>query len=1179
MNNTLLDNSEKFLMRDILQQFIGSGKYNHICIATGYWDLPGTALVYDQLKAFLESGGRLDILLGQEPQLRSYQTHAPESDQERFPDFYLNRDINLLTDEYRPTAELIQQYCNVHKYDNFVCNAQIQSEVDEIEEQEDSQIQIRVFGQEDPEHKQFLHAKCYIFLNPEEGEADGIIGSSNFTEKGLEDNAELNYLETNNQVVASDPNPYIKSKSHKTWFEEKWEQSVPWNGKFLQILSAAPVGQPKPEPEQSEQTAEDLTSPLTPYELYIKLLQLRFGNIVDKSLGEQIKEYLPSSYEAYDYQIDAVKQCFSTMKEHGGFMLADVVGLGKTIVGTLLIKHFLLCPDEEGHEQKVLIVTPPAIQSAWKRTIADFDEQSEVKIADFIDFITTGSIGKLTDDELEDEDEGHDTGGFDGELSNSNYGLILIDESHKFRNSSTSMYQALDSLIDTIGGETGVYPYIGLLSATPQNNRPADLQNQIYLFERNHIESTLKKANGGNIESFFAEVNRDFSSVMKPKDEFGNPMQLPIGVTNEKLKEISLKIRDCVLSDIMVRRTRTDVQKYYQNDKSKQQMHFPLIQGPISLEYKMSSSLACLFNDSMMSIAPMEANGEEGLRYYRYRAIQYLKKAEDKQKYKGRGALDADKLSEQLAHIMQIGLVKRLESSFTAFKQSLLNLRQYTQNMIQMWEDDCIFVCPQINVNAELDRKAKEKRRNHKVTIANCYDDVRAKIEKLTAEGRNKDNSNKEYHRSDFDEQYIEYLRYDLEIIDDLCARWSMNSEDPKFDVFKEELKPTLFAKDTNHSQKLVVFTEAIDTASSIASAAEAKGFKVLLINADNRDDNEQVIRENFDANYKGEWKDDYEVIVTTDVLAEGINLHRANCILNYDTPWNSTRLMQRIGRVNRIGSTCDNVYVYNFMPSAEGDAEINLVQKAHNKLQSFHTLFGEDSQVFTTTEEVTHYDLNTEVNGEESPLEKYVFELKQYKEKHPMRYAFIEHLSDRLELATISSNGTAYFMVRAPRVSGMFVEVTQSENEGRILSLSDGIEAFHAAEETPATELPENWEKWCDEAKRVVVAELAFARSNRSNSKKATAAKGAIIEIKEQFKMSAESKKLLNTADKLIRKGNYGMVNRILNIAKELEDRNNLFPLTQEDIDECLKDELAMFVASAKTVHGEPEIVLGTYK
>ena len=157
----------------------------------------------------------------------------------------------------------------------------------------------------------------------------------------------------------------------------------------------------------------------------------------------------------------------------------------------------------------------------------------------------------------------------------------------------------------------------------------------------------------------------------------------------------------------------------------------------------------------------------------------------------------------------------------------------------------------------------------------------------------------------------------------------------------------------------------------------------------------EQVIAENFDANYEGEWKNDYDVIITTEVLAEGVNLHRANVILNYDTPWNSTRLMQRLGRVNRIGSKEPNVYVYNFMPSAEGDAQIQLVRKAHTKLQSFHVLFGEDSKIFSEEENVVHYDIVKAIDAEESPLQPYVFELKQYKTAHPERYAEIEHADE----------------------------------------------------------------------------------------------------------------------------------------------------------------------------------------
>ena len=112
-----------------------------------------------------------------------------------------------------------------------------------------------------------------------------------------------------------------------------------------------------------------------------------------------------------------------------------------------------------------------------------------------------------------------------------------------------------------------------------------------------------------------------------------------------------------------------------------------------------------------------------------------------------------------------------------------------------------------------------------------------------------------------------------------------------------------------------------------------------------------ETIRDNFDANYTGEQKDDYRILVTTDVLAEGVNLHRANVLINYDTPWNATRLMQRIGRVNRIGSVAKTIYSYNFYPSPQGDFIIKLYTKALVKLQSFHSAFGEDTQIYTHEE------------------------------------------------------------------------------------------------------------------------------------------------------------------------------------------------------------------------------------
>ncbi|WP_455643358.1 SNF2-related protein [Parabacteroides sp.] len=140
--------------------------------------------------------------------------------------------------------------------------------------------------------------------------------------------------------------------------------------------------------------------------------------IVDKSLGQQIETYLPANIHKLEYQIEAVKRCIGIMHEHGGFMLADVVGLGKTIIGTLIIKRFLSVPEDDGRERKVLVITPPAIQSGWKKTIAMFDKDSDEKIAPYIDFITTGRIGNVAEDESceDDDDDSLNSGDFDGIL-------------------------------------------------------------------------------------------------------------------------------------------------------------------------------------------------------------------------------------------------------------------------------------------------------------------------------------------------------------------------------------------------------------------------------------------------------------------------------------------------------------------------------------------------------------------------------------------------------------------------------------------------------------------------------------------------------------------------------------------------------------------------------------------
>ena len=1118
-------------------------------IATGYWDVPGLAHLANEIKAFLsKEGTKLQLLIGKDPYIYASQVKNPKYKDFSYPADFIRTDLCDLEpkEEYINAIQVLLEYCT---------------------EDEDSKIQIRIYRKNEADETQFLHSKCYIFKG--NNNAIGIVGSSNFTDKGLKGNAELNYVETSWLQVASTETSNPRQKSHVVWFDEKWNNSEPWNKQFLeQVLKKAPI------------TKMAEVVPFTPYELYIKLLQIKFGDIVDKSLGQQIEAYLPAKIHRLDYQIEAVKRCIGIMHEHGGFMLADVVGLGKTIIGVLIIKRFLSVPEDDGRERKVLVITPPAIQSSWKKTVKLFDKDSEEKISPYIDFITTGRVGNLNEDfGMEDDfDDSGDTGDFSENLQEKNYGLIIIDESHKFRNSDTIMYQSLDNLIQNIGANTGVYPYVGLLSATPQNNRPNDLKNQIYLFERNHNDSTLKKAESGNIEKFFADVSREYELLIKKRSEISSYER------RKRLDVVSSKLRDCVLSDILERRTRTDVAKYYQKDMESQGIVFPKIVGPNNLEYIMDEELANLFSDTMTIIAPSDEDKlrtNDWLRYLRYRAIEYFVDPTNERKHAGRGNRGASDVAKQLATIMQILLVKRLESSFAAFSQSLLNLRNYTENMIKMWENDTIFICPQIDVNKELDTEEKSIKRGRKVTFEDCVRDIRAKIIKLTEQKRNEKGQNAEYRRKDFREEYYKLLKEDFRLISNLYDRWSKNTEDPKFDAFKENLRPELFNSEKNTSGKLVIFTEAIDTVRALARAVKAKGYKVLVITAANRDDLEHTIEENFDANYEGEWKDDYDVIITTEVLAEGINLHRANVILNYDTPWNSTRLMQRIGRVNRIGSKEPFVYVYNFLPSAQGDREIKLVRKAHTKLQSFHVLFGEDSKIFTEQESIVHYDIVKAVEGEESPLQKYVYELKQYKDAHPIRYRQIEQADDDWQIAQAES-GTAYFIVKAPRSARLAIRIKPDENgnkNAQIISLLELLEDMRVEENAARVPLPENWESLSKQA--IKAYNQYFVRINRSRAgDKRTKALQIIVDLYRNPNLSQKSKDILEFARQQADRGNYDIIKKMLVIGQELEASNmRLFALEQEEIDDILERELGMLVAKVVAKQGNAAIILGTIK
>lgn len=1138
MNKTLIDNSSEALsMVHAIKECVNTEGVNHIRIATGYWDLLGTALVLDEFEKFLSiEGNRIDMLIGKDPFVYTSQLNKlPDNlGKPKYPDDFIRKNIEELdfSDENKRVVNLLNNYC----------------------EGDDPAFKIKLYKVDNSEEPSFLHSKCYIFSGKKATGSKwsyGIIGSSNFTRNGLkypEGNSELNVLEEDYQFINFNDNEDTTKKGHVQWFEEKWNKiDELWNKDFLlKVLGGTPIQkQVEQEKKQKEENLED--SPLTPYELYIKLLQYNFGDIVDANITRQVESYLPITYKAYQYQTDAVTQCYNIMQRYGGFMLADVVGLGKTVVGTMLIKHFLSVPDINDRPRKVLIVTPPAIRKGWEDTIADFDNGRDDKIAPNVHMVTTGSIGSL----FESEEDLEDTGEFESVIPNEEYGLILIDESHKFRNNQTAMYKALDALI----ANTPIQPYVGLLSATPQNNRPEDLRNQIYLFSRSHAASQFD-GDAKNLEGFFADIKGRYVGLKLIEEEKQRKAEL---------KEISAALRKNILDKILVRRTRTDV-RGYKDENGNPILRFPEVAAPHKLKYELSPELAKLFKDTMGAIM-LEENSESSIGYYRYRAIQYLNTAEKKDRYRGKGSLDTDRVALQLANIMKLLLVKRLESSFYAFKESLQKLYDDTCLMLDMLDDGTVFICPsnQIDVMKEL--------QENKQTGA---DNIRKKIEKLNQAGLNPKGSNAEYSSTDFTPEFKEALKHDRDALKHLCDCWK-NVEDRKKEVFREELCKLLPESEPN--KKLVIFTESADTLNDIKKVVEEEDFSVLSITAENRNKKQQEIQENFDANYKGEHKNNYQVIISTDVLAEGINLHRAYTIINYDTPWNSTKLMQRIGRVNRIGSVAKEVHVYNFLPSDEGDSIIGLFNRAFTKLQSFHSTFGEDAQVYTDDEEINHFEVaQHDLEETESPLMKYLFELREYKQKHPKRYDVIAAKTGSLELAVTSEPKESLFMIKSEQSGELYIH-TDAEGNRQSIAKEVMFEKFKVDETSSTTELPDDVDRLRRRAIRQFDVEFEAIRATRYQQKY-NDARNTLQLISSKYSPEEETMHYLKDARELIDRGNVDVCHIIAKIGKALNVQEpDLFSLTKDEVSAFIEKNLKAITENMQADHGSGVILLALYK
>lgn len=733
-----------------------------------------------------------------------------------------------------------------------------------------------------------LHAKFYLCLPQNHTEhSDGwvIMGSSNISDAGLGIKQPPQY-ELN---VAMKDYDDVKYCTDEFW--TLWNEAIQLSADdIVKYKNNTHIGDYQP----------------TPYELYIKVLIDTFGDQVEDDFTIQ----MPDGFKDLKYQKDAVIQGYQMLMQHNGLFLADVVGLGKTMVATMIAKRFI---EANGKNTNVLVVSPPAIEENWIKSFKDFGIRKKAQ------FVTNGSLSKV----LKGEDNFKDKEEFD---------LIIVDEAHGFRSDSSGKYDDLQKICKSpcmnLGLLKNAHKKVMLLSATPLNNRPEDLLNLLLLFQNSQNCSIDGVP---NLKAFFAPYITDYKKLMTERDQRD--------VTDD-VDKIYAHIRNKLLDKVTIRRTRNNITNDpdYNADIHKQGIVFPTILPPKELEYVMDFDTKNRFYDTLWQLTNGKSDKNpagDGLNYARYRAVEFLK-PEYRIKYK-----NAVHVGQSLAGIYRVHMVKRLESSFYAFKKSLQTLLRITEDMITMFQENKVIIAPELKVK-ELQAKGLD------------LDEI---IEYAITKGYVKEDIL--YHSDAFEPAFLSMLQHDKDILIKLNADWEQENEDPKFDTFHHNFINKFFDKEINPSGKLVLFSESVDTLDYLYTklTKEMGRSDVLMVTASNRGKLVQTIKENFDANYETDAKK-YNIIITSDVLAEGVNLHRSNVIVNYDSPWNATRLMQRIGRVNRIGSVAPNIYNFMFYPSQQGDNEIRLYKNALVKLQGFHSAYGEDAQIFSKEEIVKEFKL-----------------------------------------------------------------------------------------------------------------------------------------------------------------------------------------------------------------------------
>ena len=806
------------------------------------------------------------------------------------------------------------------------------------------------------------HAKLYLFRFNDDSRdlfnlsGEFITGSSNLTKAGLHRQEEFN-------VEIRD---YGFDTAEK-YFDELWETAIPIteaeNGKkvIVDFLQNKSIG-----------------TEITPFEAYAYVLKTIVDLQEQNRLHSSVEGLLEANgFEKYKYQLDAVNQAINILNEYNGVIIADVVGLGKSVIASLTAAQL---------NKRGLILCPPGLVGSKRENTGWWEYVNRFRLYQW-DVESSGNLEAIAES-LSRFDHG--------------YEIVIIDEAHRFRNQDTAAYEALANIC--LGKQ------VILLTATPFNNSPADIFSLLKLFIIPGASGiTLEE----DLEARFAGYNNEFNNLSyimrnwnskksenrnnaekRYKNLFDRQPPIDLNLVRSRTQEIATEIKDTI-SPVVIRRNRIDLKTDFEYSKEISQLSD--VDDPKELFYELTSEQSDFYTRVIFHYFGFEGAFSGAI----YQPALYDNKSQKEDKL----TEDENRTfiqQQNLFDFMRRLLVKRFESSFGAFDESIKRFIKVHKMVLSFVQSSGKYI---------LDRKIIEDIYNEE-SDGYTEEAIVQALEKFEENAKSKTkpkhtiiyNVNQFYNKDlflqniDNDIKLLEKIKREIDALE-------LIQKDPKRDALKNKFKEIL-GKNEQPKRKIIVFSEYVDTILHLKRYFEKISNRILFCDGAVNKTFANVLNENFNAKSEAQ-SDDYDILITSDKLSEGFNLNKAGAIINYDIPWNPTRVIQRVGRINRMSAKVfDSLSVFNTFPTEKGSSIIKSREIASQKMFLIHNALGEDSKIFDPEEEPTPSGLFSKINKNPEDIEDISIETNirneynEIKNKYPEIIEKIEELPNRTKTA-----------------------------------------------------------------------------------------------------------------------------------------------------------------------------------